>query len=172
MISRRVMTLLTSFAFITTHSGASTDAKQIRSDTAGARPAERSADSLVHLRRGSGSGFEYALRAVVGNSETFREMWARAIRGYQSPPPLPAVDFSRDMVVVVAMGMQTDDGYGIRIDSAVVHGEAIDVYVFLTTGANCIQGAEVTWPFDMVRVPKRFGVIVFHDRMGPPCKNP
>ena len=68
--------------------------------------------------------------------------------------------------------METDDGYGIRVDSVIAHGESIDVYLLLVTGANCIGGAVVTYLFDIVQIPKRIGVIAFHERMTPPCKNP
>jgi len=100
------------------HRGADFSAtEQVRLSVKSIPLAPRSADSLEHLLRSSHSGFAYSLRAVVGDSATFSELWARAVRGEPAPAPLPRIAFDRDMVIVAAMGQQPGTGAGIRIDS-------------------------------------------------------
>src|SRR5687768_7556191 len=55
------------------------------------------------------------LRAVVRDATTWRGAWA-TIWGDVSPAPaLPTVDFSRDMVVVAALGQRPTGGFSIVI---------------------------------------------------------
>jgi hypothetical protein len=110
------------------------------------------ADSLQHLLQESYSGLHTALRAVLQDSASFREMWERATLGHR---PVPPVDFNREMVIVVAMGAQSSTGHAIHIQSVRAHGAALDVHVVLAPAAQgCGPGMMETYPMDMVRVPR------------------
>jgi hypothetical protein len=109
-------------------------------------------DSLQHLLRENSSGLRSALRAVLQDSASFREMWERATLGHR---PVPPVDFNREMVIVVAMGAQSSTGHAIHIQSVRAHGAALDVHVVLAPAAQgCGPGMMETYPMDMVRVPR------------------
>jgi hypothetical protein len=110
------------------------------------------ADSLRHLLQETYSGLHHAFRAVLQDSSNYREMWDRATLGHRR---LPAVDFSRDMVIVVAMGTRFSTGPSIRIQSVRAAGPTLQVRVLLVApGSGCVVGDMETYPVDMVRVPR------------------
>src|SRR5262245_64975265 len=78
------------------------------------------------------------------------------------PPPVPEVDFSREMVVVAALGRRPSSGYEIVFTGA---SEADGVVTMeLETkapGPRCVTLSVITAPVDLARVPKRDGRVVF-----------
>jgi len=109
-------------------------------------------DSLHHLIQESYSGLRSALRAVVQDSAAFREIWERATLGHR---PLPASDFTRDMVIVAAMGARSSTGHAIHIQSVRAEGPALQVRVLLAPAApGCGRGMMETYPVDIVRAPR------------------
>ncbi len=109
-------------------------------------------DSLHHLLQESYSGLRSALRAVVQDSAAFREVWDRATPWHR---PVPAIDFTRDMVIVAAMGARSSTGHAIHIQSVRAEGPALQVRVLLAPAApGCGRGAAETYPVDIVRAPR------------------
>lgn len=121
-------------------------------------------DSLRHLMQGGHSGFEWPVRAVAGDSATFRRLWTDAVRGNRNPPSMPSVDFQRDMVIVAAMGSMRSTGHTIRIDSVVAVGPALQVHtVVIIHGPECLSGMMMTNPVDIVVAPRSAAVVEFLD---------
>ncbi len=110
------------------------------------------ADSLQHLFQDAYSGLHHAFRAVLQDSSNYRDVWDRATLGRRN---LPAVDFSREMVIVVAMGARSSTQQSIRIQSVRAAGPLLQVRVLLVAPApGCIVGNMETYPADIVRVPR------------------
>src|SRR4029450_11511953 len=61
---------------------------------------------------------EKPLRLLIKNRDEFNDFW----NGLASPgrflPPLPEVDFSKEMIVVLGMGLRRSPGFVIMIDGA------------------------------------------------------
>ncbi len=110
------------------------------------RAAQSAGDSLQHLRRGLDSGFDYPLRALVRDSEGFKELWAWAARGETPAQPRPPVAFSREMVIVAAMGSHPTSVYSYTRN-------------LCTTGRRV-----VTHPVDVVKASTFSGDVVFRER--------
>jgi hypothetical protein len=76
----------------------------------------------------------------------------RATLGHRT---LPTVDFSGDMVIVVAMGARSSTQQNILIQSVKAAGPTLQVRVLLVApGPGCVVGNMETYPVDMVRVPR------------------
>lgn len=72
------------------------------------------------------------------------------------------MDFSREMIIVAALGARPSSGYDISIDRAAVANAAVVVEVTSTTpGADCVLLAVITTPVVMARVPASYGPIRF-----------
>jgi hypothetical protein len=54
----------------------------------------------------------------IADAETWRERYAQIMSQRMEPPPRPAVDFSRDGVLLITMGQQTTGGYGLSLTGA------------------------------------------------------
>jgi hypothetical protein len=110
------------------------------------------ADSLQHLLSETYSGLYHSFRAVLQDSSNYRDVWDRATLEHRKLPP---VDFSRNMVIVVAMGTRSSTQHRIRIQSVKAAGPTLQVRVLLVSpGPGCIVGNAETYPVDIVRVPR------------------
>ena len=81
--------------------------------------------------------------------------------------PLPAVDFTRERVALVALGERPTTSYGVVIDSAVAAPGRLTVWwhALLPLTDNCVGANAITQPVDLVRLPRVDGAVEF--RSGP-----
>ena len=116
--------------------------------------------SLTYL-----SGLDEPRRTVVRDEPAWREAWSGIWRRHSPEPPLPQVDFAREMLVVAALGTRPTTGYSILIDSAFADGEGLLVQVrTIAPGPRCGTGQALTQPVDVARVPRTEGAVRFRDR--------
>lgn len=110
-------------------------------------------------------GVRDSLRVVVRDAGTLGVIWAQATSGQSSPPPPPAVDFDREMILLVAAGRKTAEEQ-IRVDSLAVQnlrGErTLFAVVQLTEG--CGRFNIDAWPLEIVRVSRVNGPVEFVER--------
>jgi hypothetical protein len=96
-----------------------------------------------------GGGFSEFERLVVRDQTRWEDVWARATYGQPSPPAIPAVDFTRDMLIVAAAG-RMNPGDRIQIDSA---GVRQNLYVIVVrTIVECEPFPADAYPLTIVRV--------------------
>jgi hypothetical protein len=108
-----------------------------------------------------------ALRRVIRNREKFSNYWQQLI----SPVPpgnwvprMPEIDFSKEMVVVSAMGEKPSSGYFTLIDGACEVDGQVEVFVSNVDGISCgAQMAVPTYPADAVRLPRTDLPVVFRE---------
>jgi hypothetical protein len=112
------------------------------------------------------SGLDSPERLVVRDAATWQTVWNQIYRGQSPVPPAPSVDFSRDMIVVVALGARPSSGYNILIDGASeLANDGVSVIVDSSSpGSNCVDAQVLTQPVDIARVPLRQGPVSFVER--------
>jgi hypothetical protein len=117
-----------------------------------------------------GSGIWDRRRMVIRDRETWFDVWKRIhspdpTHGpYPTMPPLPEIDFSREMLVVVTMGERPTGGYAIIVDGVYERAKQIEIVVrSISPGRGCMETQSLTQPVDIVQLPKREGSIVFRD---------
>lgn len=100
------------------------------------------------------SGIADSTSVVVRDSAAWRQLWTELTRPFVPPPPLPPIDFAREMVVVAALGSRPTAGYDIVIEGAARDSAGLEVAVRrISPGAGCPVLAVVTQPVDLARVP-------------------
>jgi hypothetical protein len=108
-----------------------------------------------------------ALHRVIRNQDEWTEVWKRFTA--RMPPengvfPVPEIDFSKEMIVLVAMGERPTSGFTIIIDGACEAGNKIEVFVSTVENDKCIGAFHVvTYPSDAVRLPKSDLPVVFRE---------
>jgi hypothetical protein len=104
----------------------------------------------------STSGLDDPLRVMIRDRKAWREMWERIHRRGPSPEPeLPEINFSKEMLVVVALGSRPTGGYAIFIEGVYERDGRLEVKVSSqSAGKNCMVTQSVTQPIDIVRIPK------------------
>jgi len=107
------------------------------------------------------------LQFVIRNRADCQEFWKRAmvfaIPGVGTPP-MPEIDFSRQMLVAVVMGNKPTIGYSIFIDGACEVDGHLEVYVTNVDGSGCrpqVEGGSAE--ADIVIVPRTDLPVVFRE---------
>lgn len=101
------------------------------------------------------SGFGEPARIVVDDAAQWAEVWDRLWNDQAPAPPLPAVDFQREVVIVAAMGRRPTGGYHIRVQEAAAHADHVAVTVVeAAPGVACVVTQAFTAPTDVVRVAR------------------
>jgi hypothetical protein len=110
------------------------------------------------------SGFTAPQRIVVRTQQEWASTWA-TIWSRQTPvPALPAVDFTREVVVVAASGVQSNGGVQIEIPNAALDQGTVKVGTVETfPGANCVTAAVNSSPVFAARMVRFDGPISFTD---------
>jgi len=122
-------------------------------------------DSAAVLAHEDYSGFSTATRAVVADGQSWAGTWAQLYSGTQPKPPQPDIDFTKDCVIVAALGGRPTGGFGINIDSIVGYNGGTVVYVTTSApGPNSATTQLFTQPVELVRLTRPPEPIVFQER--------
>lgn len=124
------------------------------------------------------SGIRDSGQVVVRDNAAYHDLWQRATSAQPNAVPAPAVDFSRDMVVMVAGGRMSPadqihvDSVGVRREST-ASGKARDVLaVVYSVREACSKLNGDAYPVDIVRVQRYAGDVRFvaHRTRGSDCR--
>jgi hypothetical protein len=110
-------------------------------------------ETTVSIFQGN-SGMTDSARLVIRGDAEWRRTWARLIGHIMPAPQLPEIDFTKEMVVIAAMGPRPTAGYMIRIarvgrSSGVTYVDVISE----SPGPTCRTAQMITSPADVVVVP-------------------
>lgn len=123
----------------------------------------------------SGSKFEDPFRLVVRDRDAWHDVWKQLYQHHPGNGPYPEppeIDFSREMVIVAAMGQRPTSGYEIIIESAYERDDWLEVVVKSVVNVKCFGVyTVVTSPIDIVRLPKTELPVHFREiEVVPDCK--
>lgn len=123
-----------------------------------------SAATLFHAYR---TGFGEPTTLVVRDGAAWTAAWARLHGGGEPPAAPPAVDFAREMVLVVALGERPSGGHDVAIDAVTPDGAggATVAYTAREPGEGCLSTQALTSPAVAVRVARVAGAVRFERRV-------
>jgi hypothetical protein len=122
-------------------------------------------DAVDHLYRNAKSQLPTSIRLAVLDTADWAAIWKRIV-GNSSPAPVPTVDFSREMLLIVGMGQAPCMGYQINVDT-VFRDKDKRIYAVVRErhhGARCGCLNEVVSPVDVIRVPRTIRPVTFLER--------
>ena len=100
------------------------------------------------------SGLEEATIIRVTRSEDWPAAWERVWAVGADTPALPEVDFSREQVIVVGLGLRPKCGYRVTVESAGLVSETLVLDLLETTPApSCGYCDSETRPAAVVAIP-------------------
>jgi hypothetical protein len=120
----------------------------------------------TQLYSDNGGGVRDSTRVIVRDASTLATYWQQATSAQPSPPPAPAVDFNRDMVIVVATGRMTAED-AVQVDSLFTRDELTESgrrVETLTVVVRTLQGC------GRIKIPAYPVVIVKARRFTGPVK--
>ena len=108
------------------------------------------------------SGYDQPATFVVRDRAAWESTWSQIHRRLSPVPPLPAVDFSVEMIGVAALGGQPTAGYDLVLTKASETGGTVTVEATTRRpGPQCAVLPVITTPVDLARLPRREGPVVF-----------
>lgn len=111
------------------------------------------------------SGYETPATVVIGDAGAWAAAWGRIHEGQQPLPPLPSVDFSNRMVVLVAIGQQPNGGHSVRLTGAAPAGDTLLIRAeHRSPGAGCFTTQALVEPVDIATIARTSAPIRFDVR--------
>ena len=96
---------------------------------------------------------------VIRDAQTLRQVWQQLFHGRRE---VPAIDFTTQMVVIVALGEKPTAGYGAKITGFSRNGGGIVVHVTaFAPGAGCATATVLTYPVAVARLRSHDGPVRF-----------
>lgn len=91
----------------------------------------------------------------IASPEEWRRLYGLATNSRMNPPPAPAVDFSREGVLLIAMGQRPSSGYGLSLagDATVRDGVLTVPVDWREPPPGFLQAQVVTSPCLLLKVP-------------------
>ena len=101
------------------------------------------------------SGLPDSARLVVRTPAEWTTIWNRIVSNHGPKPPLPDIDFSKEMLLVAAMGTRNTGGFSIEIEAVDRDSKSITASVRThSPGKTCGTTAALTAPVAIVRIPR------------------
>lgn len=108
------------------------------------------------------SGFHEPERLLMRDASAWSRAWLTIHDRMQPQPPLPDIDFAKDIVVLVALGDRPSTGYHVIVKRASRLGEGITVSIESSSpGPGCGGLTVLTQPVDVAKMPRAVGPVVF-----------
>jgi hypothetical protein len=111
--------------------------------------------TIRSLKKGAFSGISDAKEEVIKTAAQWEKLWKQHGASGRESGKIPAVDFSKEMVVAATMGTKRTGGYAIEIVGVEARDKTLRISVKKTSpppDAMTIQA--LTAPFHFVAVPK------------------
>jgi len=106
-------------------------------------------------------------RVLIRNRLEFIDFWKRALIPATPGvgiPPMPEIDFSREMLVIAVMEKRPAPNYWIFIDGACDMDGHLEIFVTSADGNGCTTGFEgESYPADVIMLPRSDLPVVFRE---------
>lgn len=121
---------------------------------------------MATVAKASYSGFVAPLRGSVRTADEWAGTWQTLYSGQSPVPLLPAIDFSREMVVVAAIGTRSNGCFAVDVTAASLRANGAAVFEVEETvpGPNCVCTQALTQPVHLVKVGRFAGPETFVER--------
>lgn len=122
-------------------------------------------DSIPEVFRIEESGIDRKSRWVVASRPAWDSLWTRITRASIGPAPLPANDFSRQMLVVATSGAGSASSPHTRFQGYRIRGDTLEVFLLLTfPGGDCSGADDFSHPIVIGRIPRWEKTVRFFDQ--------
>jgi len=110
------------------------------------------------------SGLRKPERLAIRDVAGWGKVWAEIYEHRGSKPPLPAIDFTKEIVIVAALGERPTGGYSILVTGASRAGNVITVRVeSQSPGPGCGVLLSTSEPVDVARIPLSVAHVEFDE---------
>ena len=105
--------------------------------------------------KNTNGGFQELTQEIYTNQAAFEKAWKLAWSIFSDPTPIPIVDFNKDIVVLVALGMRNNGGSQLNINSVREETNQIIVdYTETTPNPKCSYSQAIIFPYEFISFAK------------------
>lgn len=115
------------------------------------------------IKKTNDSGFESPTTKVIATQQELEKVWKQAWSRISDVPQLPTLDFSKNQVILIALGAKNNGGYGLEIEKLTETKNELVVNYFETKpGENCMTTQAIVFPLEIIEIEKNAKKIVFN----------
>lgn len=129
--------------------------RQNSTNGAGARVIQDGQVNFETVLKSQISSYKGKVYFTISSQEEWQKVWGEINSGSTPVPALPAVDFTKEMLVLVFQGNQSTGGYSVEVTGVEKKDGVVGVMVKeISPGAGCMTTQVLTAPSHIVKIPK------------------
>jgi len=110
---------------------------------------------IRNVAKGAFSGIADAKQEVIKNRAGWEKLWSQHSVNKRGENKIPEIDFTKEMVIFVAMGRQRTGGYSIEVANVEVVDQKLKIsFKRKSPPPGAMATMALTAPFHIVAVPK------------------
>lgn len=114
------------------------------------------------LDRNNYSGMQEPKQEVYTNEKDFEKAWNMAWSNFEELVTLPKIDFTKETVALVALGMKNNGGYQLKVDNITQDQNNLTIHFTETTpNAKCNYTMAIVFPYEFIVFAKTSKKVVF-----------
>lgn len=114
------------------------------------------------LDKNTNSGMQEPKQEVFTNEKDFEKAWNIAWSNFEEPITLPKIDFTKETVALVALGMKNNGGYQLKVDNITQDQNNLTIHFTETTpNAKCSYTMAIVFPYEFIVFAKTSKKVVF-----------
>ncbi len=106
-----------------------------------------------------GGGSEQ-MNLVMKTDKDFRYIWDLTHRSIEPKPPLPDIDFNKEIAACVMMGQRNSSGYSVKVGNITAFADSVVINVLYDESGGMLT--VMTYPYEIIKFPKTEKKIVFN----------
>ena len=110
---------------------------------------------IRNVAKGAFSGIADAKQEVIKDRAAWEKLWSQHSVNKRGENKIPEIDFTKEMVIFVAMGRQRTGGYSIEVVNVAVVDQKLKIsFKRKSPPPGAMATMALTAPFHIVAVPK------------------
>ena len=139
----------------------------VSSSLCGAAESKEQKVPILKEWKGFNSGETSKQRLAIRTAQAWKAVWEKTYRNVSSPPEVPKVDFTKDMILAVFMGQKSTGGHSVQIVKVSKTDKGLKTHVReISPKPVDIVTQALTSPFHLVIISSVEGDVIFVDEKG------
>ena len=113
---------------------------------------------FTEIKSGLNCNYNSFTTIEIYDSKKLNTVWANLFAKYDRKPPIPTIDFEKNMLIAIALGERNSGSYSLQVESIIENKNNIKVIIDENKpGPSCITPSVMIYPFQLIKIslPKK-----------------